>query len=107
MIFNYNALERWYQPPNKKNYKGKSVSFSLQCYNSWSFNEIKEHLHNTDKPLIDALEEFRSKMDDFACAAKTDDARLVFAAAYDVATDILDDQILRNELKRKAGKNEL
>ena len=95
-------MENWYSAPKKKDYKGKNVEFTVQAYNAWAFEMVKEHIATSKKNLIDALEDFRAKVDDYACRAKTEDARLIFACAYDVVTDILDDQILRNNLKRKA-----
>lgn len=103
MWWNYDNMENWYKAPNKKDYKGKNIEFALQAYNAWAFDMIKNHVSMSKKDLIDALEDFRSMVDNFACRAKTEEARLIFASAYDVATDILDDQILRNELKRKVG----
>ena len=65
--------------------------FELQAINQAVFiliwKTIEEHNYCNS---IDLVEEFRAEMDQYACSAKTATANLIFSAAYDVATYVLE-----------------
>lgn len=80
----------WYNPPS--NYYGfKKAEFEFISYSRSAIGEIYLCLlENQNKNPIDTIEEFRSKMDDFACYAQNGMANFMFSVYYDVATDVLD-----------------
>lgn len=69
--------------------KNKTL-FAQKSYSNWAKKEIDRYLAQNKGDSIDAVEEFRSMMDSFACNAKTAEANFMFSVAYDVATDVLD-----------------
>lgn len=100
----FKMLGVWYRTPGKKDFKqGKSVRFIMDSHYAWAFEMIRSRVISSEKSVIDTLEDIRFEMDDYSCRAKTEDARLVFAVAYEVATDMLDDVILRKELRKEVG----
>lgn len=63
-------------------------------YCHWATEEIERYIaQNKGRPIIEVIEEFRHRMDCFACNAKTAEANFMFSVAYDVATDMLDEVI--------------
>lgn len=80
----------WYNPPSSYG-KQKKIDFIHQSYSHSAINEIKFYLmeHENEDP-IKAIEDFRYKMDCFACDTKNSMANFMFSTYYDVATDVLD-----------------
>lgn len=85
-------IREWYSVPKDWSMKvGDDTLFQYQSYKKWAVNEIKVYiLIHPDLGVREAVEEFRTLMDDLACQAKTGDASFIFSVAYDTATDILD-----------------
>lgn len=78
-----------YQPP--KTYQMNKGKFMHRSFKSWAIKEIRIYiLTNFDLSAIEALEQFRQMMDDFACQSTNGTNSFMFSTAYDVATDILD-----------------
>lgn len=70
---------------------GDDILFQYQSYKNWAVNEIKVYiLAHPELGVREAVEDFRTLMDDLACRVKTGDASFIFSVAYDTATDILD-----------------
>lgn len=68
--------------------------FTQNSYRCWAMEEIENYItQNESMPITDLLEDFRRKMDHFACDARTPHARFMFSVAYDVVTDMLDKEI--------------
>lgn len=82
-------MATWYPEPTEKIRKEE---FDLLAYNHWAYKELSNYVYRrkSDISPVSAVEEFREKMDDYACKAKTGEANFIFSVAYDVATDILD-----------------
>lgn len=65
--------------------------FKAQSYSASAFDELIRYIKKNDsKNLIEAIEEFRYKMDSFAAYAKTEDVNFMFSCMYDAMTDFLD-----------------
>lgn len=76
------------------NIKKNKALFAQGSYNRWAMKEIDKYIaQNKDRSIIEVLEEFRYKMDRFACNARTGEANFMFSVAYDVVTDMLDKEI--------------
>lgn len=68
----------------KVRYQQKDIE-NIKVYEKWAISEILEYINKSDKRTIDAVEEFRDKMDDYACKGN-----YIFSIAYDTATCVLD-----------------
>lgn len=78
-----------YRPPDV--YKKKKEQFIVESYNNWAINEIAEWVSKLELFSPETvIEQFRFMMDRYCCKAKTDDQRIMFCSAYDVATHVLD-----------------
>ena len=67
----------------------KRSRFNQRAYSRWAANEVLGYVQfRKDIPPIQAVEEFMSKMDKFACSNPKNS--YIFSVAYDVAADILD-----------------
>ena len=74
---------------------GKCIKFReknidiIRGYEQWAVEETLQAIFNRsgDMTVLDAVENFRSKMDNYACK------NYIFAIAYDIATCILDELI--------------
>lgn len=74
-----------------RSYYVKRESFQIATYEHWALCEIAAEITNRENiSPMEILEQFRSKVDRYCCDAKTDTQRIIFATAYDVATDLLD-----------------
>lgn len=63
--------------------------FNQRVYSRWAANEVLGYVKfRKDIPPVQAVEEFMSKMDKFACSNPKNS--YIFSVAYDVAADILD-----------------
>lgn len=72
----------------------------IHSYSKWALEEFEEYAYyNRQKPLMDIVEDFRLKMDEYCCQSKTEEARQMFAVAYDVANDLLDHLISSGDSK--------
>lgn len=78
-----------YKPP--ETYAQKRSIFIYQSYKRSAIEEIKKYLkeHKKENPIT-ALEEFRCKMDYYACKTENGNANFMFSVYYDIATDVLD-----------------
>lgn len=67
----------------------KSVSFEQVAYSRWACIEIIEYLkQNRDISPLNAMEEFREKMDQYACM--NPESSMIFSIAYDTCESIID-----------------
>ncbi len=65
-------------------------NYPLLSYSRWAADEIIHELEmNKDIPPLIILEEFRNKMDDYACENLRNS--FIFSEAYDVVTIIIDE----------------
>lgn len=63
----------------------------MDSYMRWAIREVLNYVvQHPELPVTEAVEEFRFKMDHFACSAKKSLQSFVFSVAYDVSTDVLD-----------------
>lgn len=60
----------------------------IRCYEQWAIEEILSHIKSSNKRVLDAVEEWRDMVDDFAC--KNTKSSYIFSIAYDTATCVLD-----------------
>ena len=66
-------------------YRNKDLAI-IRSYEEWALEELIRYICENDKgSIIDRVEEFRKKMDDYACKGN-----YAFSIAYDVTTCILD-----------------
>lgn len=78
----------WYDPPT---YYQNNIRFVQRSYTHSAILEIDRYLRNhMNKNPIDAVEDFRGMVGDFACQAKDEMVAFMFSIYYDVATDVLD-----------------
>lgn len=72
----------------------KESEMEYQSYTKSALNDILTLL-NTDSSVLplDAVMEYRKKMDDFACLSKSPDSSFIFSLAYDVAEYVIDEMI--------------
>lgn len=69
----------------------KKEYFYYETYLRWSIDEVKKYLDDhRGKDPIDILEEFKHKMNTFACESKTETSNFIFSVAYDLVTDVID-----------------
>lgn len=67
---------------NNRNYK------QIREYEQWAISEIIDAIWKSDKRVLDTVEDFRKKMDNYAC--KNTKSSYIFSIAYDTATSVLD-----------------
>lgn len=60
----------------------------IRWYEQWAVKEIIDEIWKSDKNVIDTVEDFRKRMDDYAC--KNTKSSYIFSIAYDQATAVLD-----------------
>lgn len=86
-------IAKYYKAPTRPiRFNGMDlIKFQEASYKRWAAREIRDYLdrHRKHEP-INAVEEFRYSMDQFACSTKNPRKNFMFSVAYDVATDILD-----------------
>ena len=92
-----------YQPPESYKDLDRAL-FDYKSYKYWALTElrtyiIKECIHS-DVGIFEAVEEFRSLMNQYSCDTCSVECNFIFAVAYDVATDVLDHLI-----SQKQGRN--
>ncbi len=72
----------------------KTMDFAFTSYSISALEDILEHIRqNRDKSPLTIVEEYRDKMDTYACS-KTEGS-YIFSVAYDVATGVLDDLLIK------------
>lgn len=77
-------------------YGQKWIYYEYEIYRSSGLEEIKMELQrNRQKNPILVLENFRDRMDTYACIAKGGSANLIFSTYYDVATEVLDQLLIK------------
>lgn len=85
----WEIMDECYEPPNT--YDVSKAVFAQQSYARWAVGEVIRYIEKRPEMEVCMLiEEFRNKMDDAACKAKTPEKNFMFSVAYDVATDVLD-----------------
>lgn len=68
----------------------KRESFRSISLDNFAASEVMDELEShSEEDLIEVLENFRARMDNYACIAKTERAKDTFIALYDVATNAL------------------
>lgn len=83
-------IDKYYKIPD--NYlKLKSTDFKRKAYDYWAGQEVIKELkkYHGNNP-IGVISDFRDRMDDYCCRAKTDDAIDIFSALFEMSTWILD-----------------
>lgn len=89
------TLEFWindwnYEEPDRY-YSLKRSQFRQKSLTYWAAKEVVEEVRrHPGENAINVVENFRDRMDDFCCIAKTDEAREIFATLYEVSTNALD-----------------
>lgn len=67
------------------------TTFKAQSYSAYAFEEliryIRKHRHSN---IMWATEQFRHKLDAFACSTESEEANFMFSCMYDAMTDFLD-----------------
>ena len=67
----------------------RTRSFEQEVYTKWAYMEILDYLkNNPDIPPLISLDEFKRKMDEYAC--KNTEASIMFSIAYDACETIID-----------------
>lgn len=66
----------------------QSAHFAQRCYAKTAANDILELLKNSSEPPLVVIEEYRDKMDEFACLNNF--GSIIFSVAYDTAESIID-----------------
>lgn len=61
---------------------------NIRIYEQWAIAELLNYIKNSDERVLDAVELFRSKMDEYSC--KNTSNSYIFIIAYDTATCALD-----------------
>lgn len=97
-----NMRAKYYKVPtyNPKSQRQK-ILFQYDSLQRSAMNEIIDYL--TEIPwddVIENLEDFRSKMDDQACKAKTSESSYLYSVYYDVATNVLDEVLFLKNRER-------
>lgn len=86
-----NMREKWYKAPRRRKSKLEITEFDHKSYARSAMNEIERYLMlNQNGDMVDAVDRFRSMVDDLACSAKTPNGKYMYAVYYDVATDVMD-----------------
>lgn len=91
----HDLLETWmvsweYHEP-KKYYSVKRSHFLREVLDYWAATEVvQEVFKHSEMDPLDVLNEFRDRMDAYACVAKTDRAKDIFIALYDAANNAVD-----------------
>lgn len=69
----------------------KRIDFEYNSYSRWALNELRQYIiKNRNKDPIDSLNEFKYKMDQFACQSKSE-ANFIFSVAYDITVFVIDE----------------
>lgn len=80
---------------NKKSFESFEIKKYYIMHNAYKRAIQHEILHyvlsHPGRNIVDTLEEFRQKMDAFACGAKTDKSKMFFSLAYDIVTTRIDE----------------
>ena len=73
--------------------------FKAQSYAAFALEELSRYAkRNEGKNVMEIVEDFRYKMDEFAANANTEEANFAFSCMYDSITDFLD-YIIANETR--------
>ena len=71
----------------------KNDIFLQRSYYRFAINEILNDFRETDLPMREVVENYRNKMDEYACEAP-EKTKLIFSICYDAATWILDNLLI-------------
>lgn len=85
----------WFKKPTKY-YELKKIDFEYKSYSHFAIEELRLYLlnHKNEDPIY-LLDEFRNKMDTFACDSKTGNSNFMFSVYCDVATNVLDELLIK------------
>lgn len=78
-----------YKAP-KRYHNIKRETFTVWSYEYFATKELYGYILRSELDILDAIEEFRKKMDDAICIAKNEKTKLIFSCCYDVSTSALD-----------------
>ena len=82
--------------PAKKEYWKKEL-FEQKVYTKWAIKEIIHEVWNSDKPILETVENFITRMNEYSMKDKK--TSRIFSIAYDAAMDLYDQMLyLKEEL---------
>ena len=82
--------------PAKKEYWKKEL-FEQKTYAKWAIKEIIREVWNSNKPILETLEDFITRMNEYSMKDKK--TSQIFSIAYDAAMDLYDQMLyLKEEL---------
>ena len=82
--------------PAKKEYWKKEL-FEQKTYAKWAIKEIIHEVWNSDKPILETVENFITRMNEYSMKDKK--TSRIFSIAYDAAMDLYDQMLyLKEEL---------
>lgn len=79
-------------PDQLSYYRVKRSHFKAMTYDCWAAEEIIKELQKNEEiydPII-VLENFRDRVDNYCCSAKTTDANEIFIALYELINSVID-----------------
>lgn len=89
-IRNINRMIRFYEYPSAW-YMMAKRDLEMDSYVKWAAREVRDYVvKHPEKPVTEAVEDFRIKMDQFSCSSKKSLQSFIFSVAYDTTTEILD-----------------
>ena len=81
--------------------------FAQLSYNEWAAKECLDYIkRHPGIPVLDAVADFASKMDDYCCQHEYGECSWPFAVAYDTAMNIYDQLLTYYELNEWKGKSD-
>ena len=82
--------------PSNKEYWKKEL-FEQKVYTKWAIKEIIREVYNSDKPILEVVEDFANYMKEYSMKDKK--TSHIFSIAYDAAMDLYDQMLyLKEEL---------
>ena len=82
--------------PSNKEYWKKEL-FEQKVYTKWAIKEIIREVYNSDKPILEVVEDFVNYMNEYSM--KNQKTSRIFSIAYDAAMDLYDQMLyLKEEL---------
>lgn len=89
-------MRRYVYPPPRKRGSKKHAEFCYQSHCHWALTELRSYLylHKREKRAELLIEDFRYKMDCFACESDSPETNFMFSAAYDAVTEVIDEILI-------------
>lgn len=82
------SIKRYLKEPRSSDCE---AVFEMSSWNMWAVEEAFRFIDDhPEYSVVDALDLFIRKMDDYACKARTERSSRMFSTAKDIAEDILD-----------------